>query len=257
MDSSRGTRRSCGYGNQLEESLNLEYASPMDLFSVGLSATAVVVSITNAYLTLFRRGRVRMTQPTTIFFGPDGANRDEPSSKVYLRTLLYSTAKRGKIIESMFVRLRRGESVQTFNIWVYGEDALSPGSGLYVGENGVACNHHFLLPQDGTRFEFLAGEYKLEVYASVVGARRPHRLAAISLTVTERLATQLQDKKFGAYFDWGPDSQQYHAHVRNNSRLLAKAKGASAEQTGTSVGDVIDETEPWAIIVPVKSKSDL
>ena len=56
-----------------------------------------------------------MTQPTTIYFGADASA--SPSPKVYFRTLLYTTAKRGKIIESMFVKLRRGESIQTFNIW--------------------------------------------------------------------------------------------------------------------------------------------
>jgi hypothetical protein len=161
-----------------------------------------------------------MTQPTVIFFGPDGSTKERPSPKVYLRTLLYSTAKRGRIIESMFIKLRRGESIQTFNIWVYGEGSLSRGSGLYVGENGVVCNHHFLLPEDGTTFEFLPGEYKLEVYASLVGRAKALRLAVVSLTVAERVATQLQDKQFGVYFDWGPDSQHYHAHVRQHPKLL-------------------------------------
>lgn len=155
-----------------------------------------------------------MTQPTTIYFGADAS--DSPSPKVYLRTLLYSTAKRGQIIESMFVRLRRGESAQTFNIWVYGEDSLARGSGLYVGENGVTCNHHFLLPADGTKFDFLLGEYKVEVYASLVGVKQPLLLYVTGLTVTEQTAKQLQERENSVYFDWGPDSGRYHAHVRKH-----------------------------------------
>ena len=107
--------------------------------SIVVSVPALAISVATAWLTLFRRGTVRMTQPTTIYFGADASS--SPSPKVYLRTLLYSTAKRGQIIESMFVKLRRGESIQTFNIWVYGEGSLARGSGLYVGENGVTCNH--------------------------------------------------------------------------------------------------------------------
>src|SRR5205085_1280179 len=107
-----------------------------------------------AWLTLFRRGIVKMTQPTVIFFGPDMGS--EP--KVFLRTLFYSTARRGQIVESMFVRVRRFESSQTFNIWVYGDKSLTRGSGLYVGQEGVTCNHHFLLPKDVAQYEFLAGE---------------------------------------------------------------------------------------------------
>jgi hypothetical protein len=76
---------------------------------------------------MFRRGTVRMTAPTVIFFGPDGGPSEDRklSAKVFLRTLLYSTSKRGRIVESMYVRLRRGESAQTFNIWVYGDTTLA------------------------------------------------------------------------------------------------------------------------------------
>jgi len=188
------------------------------LISVLVSVLALVISGVTAWLTLFRRGTIRMTQPTVVFFGPDSL--DQPDlSKVFLRALLYSTAKRGQIVESMFVKLRRGESLQTFNIWVYGEDSLSRGSGLYVGENGVACNHHFLLPEDGTRFDFLPGEYKVEVYASRTGSARPVLLRSIGgLVLSDQTARQLRDKESGVYFDWGPDSQRYHAHVRKPRR---------------------------------------
>jgi hypothetical protein len=183
------------------------------VISIVVSILALAISVATAWWT-FRRGTVRMTQPTTIYFGADASS--SPSPKVYLRTLLYSTAKRGQIIESMFVKLRRGESIQTFNIWVYGEGSLARGSGLYVGENGVTCNHHFLLPADGTKFEFLPGEYKVEVYASLVGMRPPLLLYVTSLSVAEQTAKQLQDKEYGVYFDWGPDSERYHAHVRKH-----------------------------------------
>lgn len=122
-----------------------------DIITITISVMAFIISATTAWLTLYRKGTVRMTQPTVIFFGPDIS----VSRKVFLRTLLYSTAKRGRIVESMWVKLRRGESAQTFNIWVYGDSSLARGSGLHVGENGVVCNHHFLLPKDGTIYEFL------------------------------------------------------------------------------------------------------
>jgi len=184
------------------------------VISIVVSITALAVSMATAWLTLFRRGTVRMTQPTTIYFGADSSASSSP--KVYLRTLLYSTAKRGQIIESMFVKLRRGESIQTFNIWVYGEGSLARGSGLYVGENGVTCNHHFLLPSDGTQFDFLPGEYKVEVYASLVGVRQPLLLYVTGLSLSEQMAKQLHDRECGVYFDWGPDSGHYHAHVREH-----------------------------------------
>jgi hypothetical protein len=139
--------------------------------TVVVSVLSLSVSILVAWLTLLRTGTVRMTQPTSIFFGPDGP-RGDGGPKVVVRTLLYNTAHQGSIVESMYVKLRRGESLQTFNIWVYGEDKLGRGSGMYVGRNGVTYSHHFLLPNDGTKFEFLAGDYELSIFATVVGKKR-------------------------------------------------------------------------------------
>jgi hypothetical protein len=209
--------------------------------AIVVSALALSISIVNAWLTLFRRGTIRMTQPATIYFGSDPSPNGP--EKVFLRTLLYSTAKRGQIIESMFVKVRRGESVQTFNIWVYGDNALVRGSGLYVGENGLVANHHFLLPADGTKFEFLTGNYVLEVYVLVVNVRKPRLLSRVQLYVSPDAAQQLrQDKEFGLYFDWGPDSQQYHAHIRCSKPLLDKLKEDSTATAG-EMGQMLEAVE--------------
>lgn len=60
----------------------------METASIVISVSALVVSVTTAWLTLFRRGTIRMTQPTLVYFGPDGLGG---GPKVFLRTLLYST----------------------------------------------------------------------------------------------------------------------------------------------------------------------
>ena len=97
-----------------------------DPLSITVSFLALAISAVTSWLTLFRRGTVKMTQPTVIFFGPDS----ERSSKVFLRTLLVSTSKRGRVIESMHIALSRNETHQNFNIWVYGDDKLVRGSGV-------------------------------------------------------------------------------------------------------------------------------
>ena len=182
--------------------------------SILISCLAVAISAGTAWLTFFRRGTVRMTKPTVVYFGPDGGGHGEP--KVYIRALLYSTgtSNRGRIIESMFVRLRRGESSQTFNVWTHGEGTLVRGSGLFVGPTGVALNHHFLPPEDGTQYVFMSGEYVMEVHASLVGAQRNLCLASLRLTLSEQHARAMVGIDSGAYFDWGPDSNRYHPHVR-------------------------------------------
>jgi hypothetical protein len=185
-------------------------------WSVAIASLSLAVSGITMWLTLFQRGRIRMTQPTVAYFGPDGGGQGEP--KVFLRTLLYSTSRRGQIVESMFVRVRRGESSQTFNVWVYGDGRLARGSGVYVGHDGVACNHHFMIPRDGTRYEFLAGEYDVEVYASTVPGRRAILLHRFQVSLSQELAAALKDPEAGVYFDWGPDSARYHAHVEKRPK---------------------------------------
>lgn len=185
-----------------------------EIIAIAISCAALIVSSTTAYLTLLRRGTVRMTRPTIIFFGPDGQySKENHNLKVFLRFLLYSTGKRGHIIESMHVTLHRGETRQTFNVWIYGDDKLARGSGLFVGESGVACNHHFLLPKDGTPFLFVAGEYQLNVYASVVGSQQTIHLHTAQLTISDTAANALKESDTGIYFDWGSESGKYYSHI--------------------------------------------
>jgi hypothetical protein len=186
-----------------------------DQFSITISVLALSISAVTAWLTLFRRGTVKMTQPTVIFFGPDSSrSRDEPPSpKVYLRTLLFSTSKRGRVVESMHVALSRNETHQNFNIWVYGEDRLVRGSGLFVGETGVAANHHFLVPRDGSSFRFTEGRYRIDVFAQLLGDRDRTLLFSQTLEISRETAAMLEEPDAGLYFDWGPDSSRYLPHV--------------------------------------------
>lgn len=187
-----------------------------DAASITISVLSLAISSLTAWLTLFRRGTVRMTQPTVIFFGPDTprSRDDTPSPKVYLRALLFSTSKRGRVIESMHVALWRNETHQNFNIWVYGErEKLVRGSGLFVGETGVAANHHFLTPHDGSSFQFTEGRYRLDVFARLLGDKKPVQLFSQELDISREIAESLKEPGTGLYFDWGPDSSRYLLHV--------------------------------------------
>jgi hypothetical protein len=117
----------------------------------------------------------------------------------------------------MFLTLRRAETRQTFSVWVYGEDNLRRGSGLFVGEEGVTFNHHFLLPTDGSTFSFLAGEYQADIFATVVGRPKRLHLLSVKLFLSAVLAEGLSKPlNTGVYFDWGPESGGYQAHSRAN-----------------------------------------
>jgi hypothetical protein len=183
--------------------------------SITISVLALGISSVTAWLTLFRRGTVKMTQPTVVYFGPDAPrpHDDTPLPKVYLRTLLFSTSKRGRIIESMHVALSRNETHQNFNIWVYGNERLVRGSGLFVGETGIEANHHFLTPKDGTSFRFVEGHYRLDVFARLLGDQKQTRLFSQTFEISQEIAASLTEAHVGLYFDWGPDSLRYLPHI--------------------------------------------
>jgi len=186
----------------------------MQIITIIISALALIISALTAWFSLLHRGTIKMTQPTIIFFGPDGTSGPP---KIFLRTLLFSTSRNGQIVENMHVNLRRGESAQNFNIWVYGDkDTLARGSGLFVSREGMACNHHFLLPKDGTVYEFLPGEYIIKVFASLLGKKRAILLFTQKLNLSKDFADELNNEKSGVYFDWGPDSKSYHSHIDKN-----------------------------------------
>jgi hypothetical protein len=192
------------------------------MVSIVVSVLSLLVSITTAWLTLFRRGTVKMTQPTVIFFGPDGGARpDNPLPKVFLHTLLFCTSKRGRIIESMHVALSRNETHQNFNVWVYGNEKLVRGSGLFVGETGVEANHHFLSPRDGSSFRFTEGRYRVDVFARLLGDEKQTCLFSETLELSREFAAELATSNAGVYFDWGPDSLRYlpHLETRPPARL--------------------------------------
>lgn len=192
-----------------------------DSTSLTVSVVALVISATTAWLTLFRRGTVRMTRPTVIYFGPDkGRPGGRPAPpKVFLQAMLFSTAQRGRIVESMHATVARSETRQNFSVWVHGatNGELVRGRGLFVGQSGVATDHHFLTPNDGEGFKFSAGQYLLTVYAQLLDKSRPLSMFSQLLEVPDEIARQLEQPGTGLYFDWGPDSQRYLPHVEQKS----------------------------------------
>ncbi|WP_213735701.1 hypothetical protein [Bradyrhizobium sp. dw_411] len=83
-----------------------------------------------------------------------------------------------------------------------------------VPETGLAANHHFLLPADGTSFHFSPGQYVLEVFITEIGAREARSVFKVSLEITPENYRQLNQPDHGLYFDWGPDAGRYFAHSR-------------------------------------------
>jgi hypothetical protein len=202
----------------------------ISIVGIVISIFALAVSAATAWITLFRRGRILMTQPTVIYFGSDGSRfgHEPRHQKVFFRTLLYSTGKRGHIVENMFITLRRGETRQNFNIWVYGDDELRRGSGLFIPEGGIATNHHFLPPPNLESFVFSSGHYVLEVFATIVGSSHAQSLFVVNLDITQETATALKESGSGLYYDWGPDAGRYDQNVKPSPSI--KVEGSALQE---------------------------
>ena len=151
---------------------------------------SLAVSLGTFWLAFIDRGRLKMTRPTIVFFGYDMEPRATP--KVLLRTLLYSTANRGQMIEGMFAKVRRRDGARVFSFWGYGEtEKLTAGSGLHVSKTGFAANHHFVLSVHETEYHFEPGDYDIDVFANVVGRKDAVHLSTIRLTLKPDLAAAL------------------------------------------------------------------
>ncbi len=202
-----------------------------------LSIVSLLLSVTVAWLT-FRRGKFGMTQPMLI-----GFLYENEQPKIFFRAMLFATGKRGYIIEALYLKVRRDESTQTFNFWMYGEaKELKIGSGLRIGDEGVSSNHHFLPPKDYSSFAFLAGEYIIDVYARILNRNAPVLLSTVKLTLSHDLAAALNDEKWltdhsmGVLFTWRPDSQHYLGEL---SAPVA-TEGRSRSVSGAGHGKI-----PW------------
>jgi hypothetical protein len=187
------------------------------LLTILLAAGSFALSLYTLWLTQLHRGQVRMTRPTLVFIARE---RDDGRYKIFLRTHLFCSSIRGRVIENMYVSLRNKAGVHLFDFWGYGEsERLSLGSGLFVGQTGVTYNHHFVLRRDDEDFLFWDGEYQLEVFAHTVGDRRPIRLMEINLSVDGQMSAEMvQIRDLGAYFEWDAEQGKYLGRVERRDR---------------------------------------
>jgi len=103
-----------------------------------------------------------------------------------------------------------------------GDQELRRGSGIFVPDAGIVTNNHFLPPPDLRGFEFSAGDYILDVFATMVGTARPKPLFSVQLEVSQEMAEAIKNENSGLDFDWGPDSGRYQKSLKSPPRLKAE-----------------------------------
>src|SRR5258708_22962383 len=87
-----------------------------DTLTIAIASISLAVSIFTAWFAFGRKGHVRMTRPNIIGFAFDG-----PTPKIFLRFLLYSSAQRGNIVESIYVVLTQSGEKKIYSFWGYSD----------------------------------------------------------------------------------------------------------------------------------------
>jgi hypothetical protein len=160
-----------------------------------------------------------MTRPTLLCL-----KREIPGGlpKIFLRTCLLTTGSKGQVIESMFLRVWQAQGEFTFDFWGHTMEngRLTLGSGLAVAPAGVASDHHFN-PRQGSSIDFLYvnGDYQIDVFATIVGQRKPKLLHRVSFFVDSNQSAELiQIPSREMYLLWNADTGSYDGHVRHENR---------------------------------------
>jgi len=179
-----------------------------------LALTAIGISVATAWFSLFHKGTVRMTQPGIFaIMAKDQSRNGTP--KIFVRTLLYSTGRRGYAVENLFAEMHCGDTMQPFFFWGHGErEQLVPGSGLFVGPEGREGNHHFLIFKEGSDYLFPSGDCSLKIYGKLMNKSKPKLLRQIEFSLTEsEAATLAEDPDSAVIFNWYSGEQRYRPQV--------------------------------------------
>ena len=182
-----------------------------------VSVIALAVSLFTLWFTILRRGTIRSTHPSFIAFRYDFVGKKVPQAKIFFRALLFSTGKRGQVIESLFLRVREGSRQAEFSFWGLGDKDLIRGSGLFVPETGVATNHHFNPVDAETLFLFSQGAYSLELVAKLVGRERLVSLWDVTLEMPAGVFGSTIARETAVFYSWSPEQRCYVASVEKRS----------------------------------------
>lgn len=72
-----------------------------------------------------------------------------------------------------------------------------------LGETGVEVNRRFLIPKDGSAFQFTEGRYRIDMFAKLFGGPQPNFALLPTLEIPRETSALLEKSSAGLYFDGG------------------------------------------------------
>ena len=177
--------------------------------SPAVSVAALVISLFTLWFTAFRRGTICSTHPSFIAFRYDFVGKEVPQAKIFFRALLFSTSKRGQVVESLWLRVSEGSRRAEFSFWGLGDKDLMRGSCLFVPETGIATNHHFNPIDSEVLFPFSGGSYSVELVAKIVGESRSQSLWTVTVEMPEDVWGSRIDRETAVFYSWSAEQLCY------------------------------------------------
>ncbi len=185
---------------------------PKDFFTVLLSSASFILAGYALWVAQFNRGRLKMTRPTLVCLKLEFHDR---LPKFFFRMLLFTTGTKGRVVEHIFLKVHRLGKTFVFDRWAHTESGrLTPGSGLFVGPTGIACDHHFNPRRGSTDFLFAEGEYRVEVCAAIIGRSSSKRLMELAFIVRKQEAAALTAvTEVALCLLWNDDTRIYEGYL--------------------------------------------
>jgi hypothetical protein len=91
---------------------------------------------------------------------------------------------------------------------------LTLGSGLFVGPAGVTCDHHFNPRRSSDDFLFYAGDYRVEIFAVVLGKSKPLKSTELAFAIDGQQSAELiQIPDLGLFLRWNADIRKYEGAI--------------------------------------------
>lgn len=189
----------------------------MESISPVVSIIALAVSLFTFWFTILRCGSVCGTHPSFITFRYDSLDKPVAQARISLRTLLFSTGKKGVRIENLLLLVSEGQRSEEFYFWGYGDKDPVRCSSIFVPEIGVVTYHHFNPLPAEKLFWFTDGSYTLEFIAKIIENKRLISLWTIQLEIPAGACDTKIPCESAIFFNWSPKERRYVPSVENRA----------------------------------------
>jgi hypothetical protein len=200
-----------------------------DWVSLTVSGLALLVSFGTFWVNYWKQGQVLMTKPTIFFFGWDHVG--QPIPKIFMRSLLFSTANSGRVLENLYLKVSTPKGDALYSFWGHTQgqpNSLTRGSGLFIGKEGLLADHHFNPdPSIAIETPYSIGVYEIEVIGRQFGDAIDRKLGRYSLVLDAALVQILSQKADGILWSLNPQENKYYPETRQRDQGISRTRDRS------------------------------